>query len=409
MTFGRFEIGTRAPLFFMHIPKTAGMSMRLYLSDQYHLPNICPAVDWSGLLGQEESLKNYSLVQGHFQYNVRNIVAEEAKTLVVLRDPIRRTISGLQHLLRDPNFHLNHHIAKGLSLKEIVQHRSIMANFANIQAAYLCASKPIGDVTAYLREAWATGPGAEASDGERKPNLELAMERLASVDFICLTENLEQSVREMADEMAFHPPLHFPFINNSRNVADPLEGLSDLEISMVAAYNSVDLPLYEFAKKLIDQRRFEKSMRDLVRRGIYSTCAGSIEIDLRGAMPGSGWYGAEQTGDRAWRWTGPGRQFTVELPLRAEASYRMRVEFQHPDGPKFAGLSVEVNGVALPTVVENMGSAQKCSFLIPASLLAQCDGFCCIRFDTGGTRQVSRDDIRLLGVSVYLIRLELVE
>jgi hypothetical protein len=91
----QFQIGSRQPLFFMHIPKTAGMSMRQYLGDQYYARDVCPAVRWHGLLGREDEVKRYRLVQGHFRYNLRELLAEGTRMLVLLRDPLRRTVSAL--------------------------------------------------------------------------------------------------------------------------------------------------------------------------------------------------------------------------------------------------------------------------------------------------------------------------
>ena len=39
----RYGICRRAPLFFLHIPKTAGMSIRGYLENQYQFRDVLPA------------------------------------------------------------------------------------------------------------------------------------------------------------------------------------------------------------------------------------------------------------------------------------------------------------------------------------------------------------------------------
>ena len=80
----------------MHIPKTAGMSMRLYLGEQYHPHEICPAEHWQDILGHEQNVTKFHLVRGHFRYNMRGLVAGDARMLVVLREPLRRTVSALR-------------------------------------------------------------------------------------------------------------------------------------------------------------------------------------------------------------------------------------------------------------------------------------------------------------------------
>jgi len=133
-----FQPGTRGPLFFMHIPKTAGMSMRQYLNEQYHPEEICPAERWQDLAGGARGVASYRLVRGHFRYNLRELVAPGAHMLVVLRDPLRRTVSALRHLARDPHFHHTYEVAKDLTLGEMIRHRDIMAYQRDVQSRFLC-------------------------------------------------------------------------------------------------------------------------------------------------------------------------------------------------------------------------------------------------------------------------------
>jgi hypothetical protein len=62
----QFVIGRRAPLFFMHIPKTAGMSIRLYLQNQYPAADIMPARDWHEVLRSGHLPSAFRLAAGHF-------------------------------------------------------------------------------------------------------------------------------------------------------------------------------------------------------------------------------------------------------------------------------------------------------------------------------------------------------
>ena len=58
---------SRPRLFFMHLPKTAGMALRLFLGNQYPVEQIMPANDWRQLLSVDAAqLGRYDLFQGHF-------------------------------------------------------------------------------------------------------------------------------------------------------------------------------------------------------------------------------------------------------------------------------------------------------------------------------------------------------
>jgi hypothetical protein len=405
----RFHIGDRKPLFFMHIPKTAGMSMRLYLSGQYQVHDVCPAVRWHGLLGREQELRTFRLVQGHFRYNLRELLPTDARTLVLLRDPIRRTVSALRHMQRDPDFHLDHRLAKDLTISEMLRYPRLMRNQRNIQACFLCASMRASDVSSYLEQEVPRNPDADAADREKPPELELAKERLASIDFVGLTENIGAVVPIMAREMSYHPPLYFPFVNEDPARTDPLQGLNDEDLAILNLYNDIDLPLYRFAQRQIERRAFENSMCELTQSGTYQVPVGSFEIAMSDIIPGSGWYEHEQHGDASWRWTGPSRYFTIEVPLRTDVAYRLVMTFGGSRAPALDDITAEVNDLPVAFAPPQDGCSYRLALTIPKAMLARCSGFCRIRFDTHKTGQLGPSDIRTLGVVVRKIFFECLE
>jgi hypothetical protein len=123
-------------------------------------------------------------------------------------------------------------------------------------------------------------------------------------------------------------------------------------------------------------------------------------------MPGSGWYAAEKDGAAAWRWTGPSQFFTIEVPLRQDASYRLHLSFgsSGPFGP--GELSVRVNGVPVECALQVEDDGYRCEVSIASELLAPASGVCCIRFDTGGTTHGNAEDERRLGVAVRRVVFE---
>jgi hypothetical protein len=401
-----FQIRARQPLFFMHIPKTAGMSMRLYLSEQYHPHDISPVLRWRGLLGREHELASYRLVQGHFQYNLRALLAKDTRVLVILRDPLRRTVSALRHLQRDPSFHADHQLAQGLTLAQMIRHPALMRNQHNVQARYLCASMPPDQVAAYFEQQRPHNPNADAGDREQPPTVTLATERLEATDFVGLTEDIGAVVSAMALEMNYHPPLYFPFINENPNRQDPLDGLTDDDLAILRENNDIDLQIYDYARRLIERRTFARDMRQLLRSGVYAVPPGSFEVPLSGIMPGSGWYAPDQNDGLSWRWTGPGRHFTVELPLRPDTSYRLIMRFGslHPVGP--GELTAEVNDLPMPFDLTPEGNSYRAALTIPQDLLGRNAGFCRIRFDTKVTTKLPPPEIRALGISVRQIVFE---
>jgi hypothetical protein len=402
----RFHVKDREPLFFMHITKTAGMSMRLYLGGQYHSHEVHPAATWRDVLGHETELKTFRLVQGHFHYNLRGLVAQNARMLVLLRDPLQRMVSALRHLQRDPAFHPDHRLAKDLTLQQMLRHPGLMKNQRNVHARFLCASVPAADVVAFLQRELPNNPAADPADLEGPPEFQLAKERLESIEFVGITEDIGAVVAAMARTMHYHPPLYFPFINENPIRDDPLSGLTAEDIAILQEHNDIDLRLHEFAKQLTVRRRFEQSMHGLTESGVYQTPPGSFAIDVGDIIPGSGWYEAEVDGNRSWRWTGPGRYFTIEVPLRPDASYKLGMTFGSARALGERDFSAKINDVPAHLELRQEGRGYYCEFIVPQPLLAQSKGFCRIRFDTHETSQTTADDIRTLGVSVRTIVFE---
>jgi hypothetical protein len=398
-----FQTGIRDRLFFMHIPKTAGMSMRQYLGEQYHPHEICSAERWQDILGLSGDLASFRLVRGHFRYNLRSLVAPDARMLVVLREPVRRTISALRHLIRDPDFHPTHELAKNRRLGELIRDPDVMSFQRDVQSRFLCASRSPDAVAAYFDQASLEGRTVDAGDLEEPPAFQLAADRLETIDFIGITEDIGSVVSTMAEAMSYHPPRYFPFINHDPEHDDPLSGLTDEEVAIVREHNAVDRRLYDFARKLIDWRQFESAMRGMVRNGIYQVLPGSFEITMDGIMPGSGWYHTEREGDAAWRWTGPGQHFSIEVPLRSDASYRFGMTFHdpRPAGPEH--MAVEINDFPMEFDVWPEDDRFRCEFDIDQALLRKSSGLCRIRIETGEPIRVGHEDIRPLGILVRRI------
>jgi hypothetical protein len=398
----QFVIGRRAPLFFMHIPKTAGMSIRLYLQNQYPAADIMPARDWHEVLRSGHLPSAFRLAAGHFAYNLRFALAAGTPVLTVLRDPVARTISALKHLRRDPDFHPDHALADGMSLRALIRNPAIMSRQNNIQAAYLCASSPPATVLAYLGR---TGPQATLADPaalEAPPSLALAQERLRAIEFVGHVDGLETLLSDLADAMNFHPAAYIPYVNQDPSAA--AAGLDDEDLAMIRHYNAIDIALYAYSLDLLRQRQFEKHMARLVASGCYQVPAGPFEIDLGGIIPGSGWYNADRDDGTVWRWTGPAREFSVELALRSDRHYDVDIMTSHrPDTDRDIS-AIAFNGQSWAFTRRVEQGCLAFTLGLPAAALAAAGGLCRLVFTTSPPRLPENSaDQRLLGIAVRRI------
>ena len=158
--------------------------------------------------------------------------------------------------------------------------------------------------------------------------------------------------------------------------------------------------------QLTERRGFERSMRELVQKGIYRVPEGSFEIPLDGIMPGSGWYTPDSDGDVYWRWTGPGRYFTIEMPLRQDVSYRLTMVFGGLRPPAPEDLAAEINDVPIAFEPLQEGHRYRRELMIPRALLAQEFGLLPYSFRYERDNATRAAGIRSLGVAVRRIQFE---
>jgi hypothetical protein len=95
-------------LVYLHIPKTAGMTLREVITRQYRKGEIFQfgehhreEIKQFLALSQAERDKIQCVV-GHVHYGIHRYWSEDATYITLLRDPVERTISGYYHILRNP-------------------------------------------------------------------------------------------------------------------------------------------------------------------------------------------------------------------------------------------------------------------------------------------------------------------
>ena len=392
----------RGPLFFMHIPKTAGMSMRSYLAGQYSARDVCPASTWPEAAALPEPPSSYLLVQGHFYYNMRPALRPGTKAIAVLRDPLLRTLSALRHLRRDPGFHRDHATAKGLSLRQTLRDPKLMARQRNVQAAALCASAPFKEVVSFLRR----DRNAEAAELEAPATLELALQHAKQVEFLGTVEHLWLLLRQVSEAMGLHPAAGLPLINDAPDGRTDLAGLDEDDIELLRTYNDIDLVLYDRCRELIEQRECQRLMLAMVAKGIYPCLRGSFAFDLSEPLPGSGWYLPESAEGQVWRWTGPKPQFTLEVPLQPKGRYVVGMRFSQSGPPDSNSLVVRANGQLLDVFLTRENNLFDAKIPLGPECFEESEGYCRLVFDVGKLSATVGNDLRPLGVAVSRLEFE---
>jgi hypothetical protein len=126
-------------LYFLHIPKTAGLSVTQWLSDRLGAEGKCPAMVWDQLVALDRrDIRRCKWFAGHFGVELESFLRHQLSTVTVLRDPVARTVSHYAHVARRP-LHPHHlRVSRGSqSLDAFVKDRDNWSMIENFQARYL--------------------------------------------------------------------------------------------------------------------------------------------------------------------------------------------------------------------------------------------------------------------------------
>lgn len=233
----------RGRFFFVHLQKTAGISLRQRM--QHHFGEAAIYPDGSDGLDRIESFMSMKhlqermrvrgdeiqVVTGHFPLCTTEVLEGNFTTLTILREPIERTLSYLRH------------------------HREWIPEdrHKRLEEIYAHPHRFHGHVHNHMVKMFSLTPD-EATAGMvtyvqfTPERLERAKERLASVDALGLQERFDEFCRELTRRFGWKlgPEPH-------AMRGGPVEATDEFR-SRIAEDNAMDIELYEFARQLYEHR-----------------------------------------------------------------------------------------------------------------------------------------------------------
>jgi hypothetical protein len=249
-------------LFFLHVPKTAGISLTAVLGANFVPGAILAASDWTKAGEVIEGVRGMSTVErarvrcvcGHYWFGpgdgaVHDHFSIDPIVLTVLRDPVARTASAHQHVMRWPEHWLRKELGIGedgtISLHDFVEHPGAQGEIANLQTRLVVGAVPgnpfLGD------------PDPEEAvpftDGEL---LEIAKQRLDSFAWIGLTERMEESVRLLTARMGWAPVEELPSLNLNPVPSAEVELAAETRAAILDR-TALDAELYAYASERLER------------------------------------------------------------------------------------------------------------------------------------------------------------
>ena len=338
------ELGSEDLVFFLHIPKTAGTTLRMALDRCFDTQDILPSCLQERFIQYTpEDIKPYKFIRGHFKYPLlMNKVHNRPFLITIVRDPVEQYISFFEQWkrktkeLRENQESLKNEIKyfEQTDLEAFLQKPSpiIEKVFINNQTRHL--AQKVG--MKYSRERFIYDPEV----------LENAKNLISDMTCIGSVERLQESYYLISYFLSI-PPIVDQTRLNAAPERPEQKSISKESLDQIGEYVKMDLEIYNMAHSLISER-LEQMYAELIEKYGDDTTKlplthgqvidllqkhyeksyhkkhaliPEIEFKIAKAVYHENWFRSESNprfGE--FRWTGPGVTSRLDLPVQIDNS-----------------------------------------------------------------------------------------
>lgn len=233
-----------ASVFFLHLPKTGGTTMRRVLDREYR--NARRYEIGEDVTGDIRAFRSRhwdranapQLVQGHMSYGLHHFVPGPATYVTLLREPLRRALSDYNYVTSTPGHPIHGHV-KDLGLVEYFE-SGITGQLSNGQVRLLSGDNLPDD------------PGVPSNRTMERDDLERAREHLVNgFAAVGLQERFDETLLLFRRRLGWHWPFYVR--ENVTTRAYRQEDVDPADLARIRELNLLDIELYESVRSMLEQ------------------------------------------------------------------------------------------------------------------------------------------------------------
>jgi hypothetical protein len=282
-----------ATVFFLHLPKTAGTTMRRVLDREYR--NARRYEIGEDVTGDIRKFRSRpwdadnapNLVQGHMSYGLHEFVPGPSTYVTVLREPIRRALSDYHYVTSTPGHPIHEHV-KDMSLVEYFE-SGITGQLSNGQVRLLSGDNLPED------------RGVPSNRRMERADIERARAHLDdNFTAVGVQERFDETLLLFRRRLGWRWPFYVRENVTSRSYRR--EDIPDDELARLRELNLLDIELYEAVRNDFDRVVAGEGgsfARDLAAFRVLNRAWGFLARNLPPTL--------RQAGGRAWRRLAHGR------------------------------------------------------------------------------------------------------
>jgi hypothetical protein len=355
--------GTQRPILFLHIPKTAGTSLRLFMVNRF--PAGASILNVHMLEHRRKDPNQFQFVCGHVTYAFRDRFTTPPVLMTCLREPLERTISHF-FFLRAPQQDVElERYARTIGEKAAAKRRRTLDLTRRYELSDFVKHEPelAQELLGNMQTRFLLGlPDSKTLTPDRHDeHLALAKERLESCDLALLTERADESLEMTCRYFGWEVQGKLPHDNANlkRPVAEEVEPVT---LDALRQLTRLDSELYRFGQELF-QSRLDAMNRTPTCRGDRSPPDGT-RFTMDQGIHGVGWFQRNEVNGTWFCWMGEEAYLDLACPGGDRV---LKFEVAHAIKPEVLdGLRVSANG--MPLKVARTGTGMPAEFTAPLPL-----------------------------------------